>query len=204
MNKQELLNLKNTINELLTFHTKENKDKLNKTIKLIKTIITTIFTIAIFICLLCDYLINNTFSWSLIVLTSIVFSWIIIIPFTNNKNYIKTVLLKLTIFLIPFLWSLSQIIENTLILKIGSITSILSLTYIWIIYLLFKHVYRKKRSLTINLAILLLIPLELSINLTISYFINLNIISSNNFLNIFILLIILLLCNIINKIISSF
>ena len=126
--------------------------------------------ISIIICLICDYVLYNSFSWSLVVCASCILSWLIILSiFKSKKNRFKSVIISITLSIIPYLFTLSIILENNLIFSLGSIFAILGIVYIWILYYLYIKMKHKKFKIT-GIAFLLLIPLSFSINRIANYF----------------------------------
>ena len=49
-------------------------------------ILTSLCLIAIMVCVICDYVITNTLTWSLIVLLSLITGWLGFVPFFRAKN----------------------------------------------------------------------------------------------------------------------
>ena len=49
-------------------------------------ILTSLCLIAIMVCVICDYVITNTLTWSLIVLLSLITGWLVFVPFFRAKN----------------------------------------------------------------------------------------------------------------------
>lgn len=175
MDKKELVKLKETVNNLLLCYQEENKQNSKKIIKLISVFLLLGSFIASIVSLICDYLINKIFSWSLIVVLSIALGLIIIIPLLKSQqNYIKKSLMIITVIIIPYLAGLSLILNESLIIKIGIPISIVSIIYLWLTYLIFKIIYKHKHMLFlfIGIALLLLIPLPIIIIFISSLWVN--------------------------------
>jgi len=125
--------------------------------------------IAITVCLVCDVAINRNFTWSLIVVIGIILGWGITYPILRSRrNKIAYSLLILTILILPFLYLLEKILNVNLFL-IGTCISLVSLWYIWSIYLLFR-VLKKRKLLVVGIAFFLAIPLELFITVILVRF----------------------------------
>ena len=75
-------------------------------------ILTSLCLIAIMVCVICDYVITNTLTWSLIVLLSLITGWLGFVPFFRAKNkVIKKTLIVISIIALPFLAGLSAILK---------------------------------------------------------------------------------------------
>lgn len=136
------------------------------------TVISIIFTAAILIgiavCCICDFAIAGTLTWSLIALSSIMLAWIISFPIILlGKRGIGGGILSLSIFIIPFLYIMSILIENTAVFRIGSVISVLMLIYTWGIYALFTH-FKDRKMLATGFTLFLAIPFMFLINMTLS------------------------------------
>ena len=147
--------------------------KLNN--KLITIILTIISIITIITCLICNYLLSHTLNWSLIVLSTIIFSYHIILPslILSKKKRLLGSLISLTILILPYLFILTILLHNFNTFKIGSISSIITILYLWGTYLISHKVKNLKGA---ALEILLTAIFSLVINIVLSL-----ILSSNTF-----------------------
>lgn len=128
--------------------------------------ITLSWLIGAMVSILCDYLIFKELSWSLIVLASLVFSYPPMLPFFSDKeNKVSKSLIIITIVTIPYLFILSQILDNSLVFSLGSISSMLGLILLWFSYFIFKR-YRYRIFKAIGFISLAAIPVTACINLT--------------------------------------
>lgn len=151
--------------------------KKTKNIKILCAVsITIAFIFGIIACSICDWAINNNFTWSLFPISSIVYAWFLVIPVTlMGKKGIVPSIVFLSILTIPFLLILDKLIKlndlavNDLIVPIGVKTSIVSIIYIWIVYFLF-HIYRTKKFLAVSLTCLITVPATFLINLIVDYY----------------------------------
>lgn len=67
------------------------------------------FLTAAFVCMLCNYIIDKTFSWSLYVVGSEIVAWLIVYPFLAGKKHRCVLsLTALTITIMPLLMSLPR------------------------------------------------------------------------------------------------
>lgn len=138
-----------------------------------KIVITATCLLSIFICMICDMAISGAFTWSLYPITSILFAWIVIIPlFQFEKIKVCISLISLSIFIIPFLFTLNKIIGGTkFILQLGIPISLIAIAYMWCIYILFSIKKAVKWNM-VAISILLGIPVFLLINYIIAKFTN--------------------------------
>lgn len=144
-----------------------------ESVKLIaKIVITVTCLLAIFICIICDMAISSTFTWSLYPIAAVTFFWLVIIPlFIFKKNNVCMSLVSLSVFIIPFLLILNKIIGRVnLMLPLGIPITIVSIIYMWIIYILLS-IKKRIRWQMAAFSILLGIPFSIIINYIISKFI---------------------------------
>ncbi len=123
---------------------------------------------AIFICCICDLAISGMLTWSLIVLRSVFIAWTLAFPIILlGKKGILPSMIGISIFIIPFIYILSVLIKADKMFKIGTATSIISLIFMWTVYLVFRKL--KKRILSaFGIASLIAIPFILLINFILS------------------------------------
>lgn len=159
------------VKKTLTYMVDISSEKSKKYLNYIFLGVTFSLIISMIICLICDYVLYDSFSWSLVVSASCILSWFIILPFFKSKrDKVKSVTISITLSIIPYLFVLSILLKNNLIFSLGSIIAVLSIIYIWILYYLYTKMKHKKFKAT-GMAFLLLIPLSLSINHIANYFI---------------------------------
>ncbi len=151
--------------------------KKTKDIKIICAVsITIAFIVGIISCSICDWAINNNFTWSLLPISSIVYAWFLVIPVTlmGKKGIIPSIAL-LSVLTIPFLLILYKLIKlndlavNDLMVPIGVKTSIVSIIYIWIVYFLFR-IYTTKKLLAASITCLIAVPVTFIINFIVDYY----------------------------------
>ena len=169
----------------------------NKQVTIIYSII---FLIVAIICLISNYFISHTLSWSLIVLSSLLLCYLITIPalILPKKRKIICSLISLTIFIIPYFLILSCLLHNFNILKIGSLSSIITLIYLWGTYLIYKK-YHTENLKGAAFELLLTASFSFTINLSISLLLSTNTFNYSNILCIIVLLIFSIACFIYDK-----
>lgn len=125
--------------------------------------------IGIITCAVCDLAISGRFSWSLFPITSILFTGLSLFPVMKwGLRGIGRSLAAVSLLIFPFLSVLSRLILNApLLWPIGLGTSLLSLLFLWGVFLLFRGLYRR-RWLAASLSSLLAVLLCIAINLFLS------------------------------------
>lgn len=160
------------INKAIKFSSKSSVQKAEKIKQNILYGLSASFLIAIIVCLICDYFLTRNLSWSLIVIVSLVFSMLILFTLlTAKEKLIKKTLITLSVFIIPYLALLSFILKQPLVFYLGSCISVITATALWLSYIAFVKLPRRK-YLAIGISFLMIIPLNLLINNLTQYFIS--------------------------------
>ncbi len=134
-------------------------------------ILTSMCLIAMMVCVICDYAITKTLTWSLIVLLSLIAGWLVLVPFfIARSKVIKKSLIVISIITIPYLAGLSAILKLQLILSMGSSIAGLSIATAWGIYGVFVK-YQKRIFLAFALSLFIVIPLACGITHITAYFV---------------------------------
>lgn len=135
---------------------------------LISILYTTAMVIAVFVCCICDGVVSGTFSWSLIVLGSVLFTWIITFPvILLGKKGIRAAMLVMNIFIFPFLYILSILLKVDQIFSIGAVLSEIAFAFFWMLYILYGRL-KNRKLLAGGITCLLFIPFMLLINFALS------------------------------------
>lgn len=114
--------------------------------------------------------ISGKLTWSWYPVSSILFGWVVLIPFVKcGRKGLPGSLATLSVSIIPFLYVIDRIIGRTSILPIAVPIALLSVVYLWCVYWIFRK--RNTRKLSAGgWSLLLAIPLCLGINWMISRF----------------------------------
>ena len=127
---------------------------------------TTLSFIGIIVCLICDLALYGTLTWSPIPICSILFAWLIFLPFPRSAVHGFT---AVTLFTIPYLAVLSKLLPDVAMLfPIGIRMTAIALGYLWCVFLLFKFLRTYRAAAA---ACLLVIPVCLVINHCLAGFI---------------------------------
>lgn len=136
---------------------------------MVKAIISFVFLLAIFICVICDFAVTKTFSWSIYPVSSLIFAWTIIIPLIHFKKHKYTIsLVSISVLTIPFLYIIEQSCGVTgWVLTIGIPTSLIALAYLWIVCCLYTYTKINKWFVS-SIAMFLGLILSVGINYIIA------------------------------------
>ena len=121
--------------------------------------------VGIIVCTMCDIALSNSFTWSLVPISSIIFGWVALFPIIRfGKKGILGSFIILGTCIGLYLYVLSSIIkDNNLILTIGSKMSMISVAYLACIFIIFK-VFKKRKYGAASLSFLIGIPICIIIN----------------------------------------
>lgn len=168
--------------------TKKDENNMKKNV-IISIIFSAILLIGLMVCTICDVAISGNLTWSLIPISSIIFTWVVSFPITIlGKKGILGSLMSISIFIIPYLYILSSLIKAKAVFSIGAIMALISIMYMWFIFWIFNRLKIRKLFAT-GITFLLSIPYMLLINVILSRMISEPIIDLWDILSIFILLI---------------
>lgn len=121
--------------------------------------------LAILVCTICDMATSGAFTWSLYPISSVIFVWLVFLPLVKLRNKgIHWSLIIFSILLIPFIYAISEIACNNMIMAIGAGVSLVSIIYLWCNYLVFNRLKARKTMAT---AIFLILTMLLCIVINI-------------------------------------
>jgi len=185
----EMNHYEEKVNENLIALKRKEENNMNKN-AIISTIYTITMVVAVLVCGICDIAISGTLTWSLIVLSSVLITWIVSFPvILLGKKGVFVAMVAISILIVPFMYILSILIKVNSIFSIGALMSIFALAFLWIIYILYYRL-RERKSLATGIAFLFAIPFTFLINVTLSKMIGESAIDIWDMLSVFILLII--------------
>ena len=121
------------------------------------------------VCAICDWAISGNLTWSLIPISAIVFAWLVCFPVVRywDKGIVWT-LAALPVSIVPFLYVLHRLIPGTgLLMPIGVRMAAIAMVYLWVVFGLFRGL-KARKMLAAAVALLLVIPLGLSVNVCLS------------------------------------
>lgn len=137
--------------------------------KVYEIIVSILLVIGIIVCTICDVLISNSYTWSLIPISAIVFAWVALLPITRlGKKGMWISLIVLNICIMTYLYVLSNVIKDkNLIFSIGMKMARISIIYLACIFIIFK-ILKKRKFAAIGFSLLIGIPICININSTLS------------------------------------
>ena len=139
----------------------ENNIKVNI---IIADIISILFLTGIAICMICDLRTTGRITWSMIPVSSILFTWMVIIPaIIAGKRRILKSLVVLSILIIPFLYVLGAIIKIKAIFSIGAVMAVVGILYLWSVWGIY-YKFRARKMFAAGVSILLAIPFNIVAN----------------------------------------
>lgn len=169
----------------------KRRDENNMTKNVIISILFSVtLLIGIMVCLICNIAISGKLTWSLIPVSSIVFAWVISFPsIILGKRGIMVSSLSLSVFVIPFLLLLSNLIKAKEVFSVGAVLAVASIIFLWIIVAVFNRVGKHRKLIALGITFLLAIPFMFIINAMLSKMIAEPILDVWDMLSAFILLI---------------
>lgn len=187
--KIDMENLEKKADENLIALKRKDENNIRKNV-VISIIFSTTLLIGLIVCAICDIAISGSLTWSLIPISSIIFAWVISFPvmILGKKGFLGG-LISISIFMIPYLYILSNLINVKAVFSIGAIMSLISIVYIWILFGIFNHLKMRKLFAT-GLIFLSSIPFMILVNVILSRLISEPIIDAWDILSVFIMLIV--------------
>lgn len=162
-------NMDKTVDKALFYAQKTSTKKMADLLNVAAAAFSASLLLGVAVCIICDMAIMGHLTWSLYVISSCIFTWLVFFPLVKNGiKGIRCSLISLSSLIIPFLFVLSQIIGEKRFMKPISISvSLFSIAWLWFVYLLFTKLRDKKLN-AMAYALLSSIPLSLAINISVS------------------------------------
>lgn len=186
--KIDMENLEKKADENLIALKRNEENNIRKNV-VISIIFSVTLLIGLIVCAICDIAISGNFTWSLIPISSIISAWVILFPvMILGKKGLLGGLISISIFLIPYLYILSDLLSVKAVFNIGAIMSLISIVYTWILFGIFNRLKSRKLFAT-GVIFLSGIPFILLINIILSKLISTPFIDVWDILSLFIILI---------------
>lgn len=168
---------------------KKDENNIRKNV-VISIIFSTTLFIGFIVCAICDIATSGNLTWSMIPMSSIIFAWIVSFPvmILGKKGFLGG-LIAISIFTIPYLYILSDLINVKAVFSIGAIMSLISIVYLWILFGIINRL-KMRKLFALGIIFLSLIPFMILVNIALSKFISEPIIDVWDILSIFIMLIV--------------
>lgn len=142
---------------------------VKRKIKSLRDIYAQVFSLvllcSIITCVICDYAIGGSLSWSFLVIGANVFSWLVFFPVIKFKTGgVVATLISFSVFIIPYLCVLDRVISGKFsILPIGVPMAIILVIFLWVVYFTFRLLSAKK-LLAAAVCLMEVIPAHVLIN----------------------------------------
>lgn len=118
------------------------------------------------------------------------FAWVISFPsIILGKKGIMVSLISLSIFIVPYLFLLSSLINVKEVFSIGAFMALASIIFLWIIAAVVNHLGKTRKLIALAIIFLLIIPFNFIINFMLSKMIAEPVFDIWDMLSVFILLI---------------
>ena len=168
----------------------KRKDENNRTKNMIISILfSAILLIGIMVCLICNIAVSGSLTWSLIPVSSIVFTWGILFPsIILGKRGMIISLLSLSIFIVPYLFLLSNFIMVKEVFSVGTAVAAASIVFLWILTAIFIRIGKTRKFAALGIIFLLVIPFMFTLNKMLSKLIAEPVLDSWDMLSVFVLL----------------
>lgn len=120
------------------------------------------------VCAICNYAISGEMTWAYIPISSLVFLLIVaILPMVVSKGRVIAALSAFTTLIVPYLYTLSVILDVKAVFSIGAAMALIGVLYMWSVAGVFKKLKGRKYTAT-GISLLLAIPLQFIINIVLS------------------------------------
>lgn len=162
-----------TIDNALSYANKTVKNKLKSLQDICAIVFSLLLLIGIIACSICDIAISGAFTWSLFPISSIIFAWLVFFPVIKfgGKGVLAT-MIAISVFIVPFLYVLENLIKvSDLILPIGIRMAVISIAFLWCIFVLFK-ILKTRKLIAAAVSLLIAIPIYILINFSLSQIIS--------------------------------
>lgn len=154
-----------SINNVLQYADNSVKRKAKSLRDIYAQVFSLMLLCSIVTCVICDMAIGGSLSWSYLVMSANIFSWLVFFPVIKFRmGGVTATLISFSVFVIPYLWVLDTIISGkNSILPIGVPMAIIAVVFLWIVYFVFKALGDKK-FLATGICLVAVIPAHVLIN----------------------------------------
>ncbi len=158
-----------SIDNALQYAEKAVKNRAKYLQDICSIVFSLLLLIGIVVCAICDNAISGAFTWSLFPISSIVFAWLVFFPVIKlGEKGIWITMIVLSVLVIPFLFVLNALIKtNDLLLPIGVKMAVISIIFLWMVFILFK-IFRTRKLIASAISLVLAIPFHVLINFSLS------------------------------------
>lgn len=156
----------------------------NKKIGSFIIILSSAFILSIFICMLCNFVINGSFDWSLYVVGGVAMAWIIIAPFLLVKKHrVIASLSGLTVGILPLLLLIEHLCPaKGWVFPLALPIVVISLISLWISAILFIYTKFNRYFLVSFEIVLFGFIVDLGVDIIVNRYLGKNLICAINLL----------------------
>ncbi|MDE5931052.1 MAG: helix-turn-helix domain-containing protein [Lachnospiraceae bacterium] len=156
------------VDENLIALKRKDENNMSKNV-IISLLFSVTLLIGIMVCIICNLAISGSLTWSLIPVGSIVFAWAVSFPgIIFGKKGIAMSLISLSVFIIPYLYLLSLLLNVRAVFSIGTASALTSIVFLWLIFAVFSRIGKTQKLIALGITFLLAIPFMLMINVMLS------------------------------------
>lgn len=164
--------METTVKKALVYSEKKTRRNWQRFCDICAILLTASFTLAAITCIICEIAVSHRLSWSWIVIASLAYSWVIIMPLLKcDTKKIRWSLLSTIIGIFPLLFIIGNIVGDSRVYTMGGIISLMSAIALWLIYLTFVYLHNYLFA-AYGIACLIFIPLQIGINTVVTRFTN--------------------------------
>lgn len=147
------------------------KSKSKNIRSLFAAAISVLFIVGIVVCLICNFAITGSITWAWFPISSLIYLWLVAMPtMIWSKKGVFISLILISLLTIPFLFVLEKTIGiERLIMPIGKPIFIISIIYLWVVYLLICRT-RLPKYITVAAAFIAGLPLTFGANYIVSQY----------------------------------
>lgn len=143
----------------------------------------------IVVCLICDIATSGRLTWSPIPVASLVFAWAVTFPgLLLRRRGITASLLSLSVFILPYLFSLSGFTNVEEVFSIGSAAAVPSVIFLWIAAAVFHRAGKERTLAALGIVFLAAVPFQIVLNAILSNLIGGPVLDMWDLLSVFLLL----------------
>ena len=158
---------RNDVANTLDYADKAMKNKVRSFRSIAAAVFSVGLLLDIIVCAICDMAVSNGFTFSLFTFSSSVFAWAVLFPVIKlEAKGVAVSLGAVTVLIVPFLAVLDMLTGGG-IMNVGVPAAVISVIYLWCAFALFK-IMKSRKLMAAAIALLLLIPVSLVINLIIA------------------------------------
>ena len=158
---------RNDVANTLDYADKTIKNKVRSFCSIAAAVFSAGLLLGIIVCCICDLAVNGRFTWSLFPVSASFFSWAVCFPVIKlGAKGAALSLTAVTVLTLPFLAVLG-ILTGSDIMAVGIPMSVIGIAYLWCVFAVFR-IIKGRKLLATAVAILLVIPVCLLINLIAS------------------------------------